>query len=310
VFRQVGGQWSEEAKLAMDFPSLGAGFGTSVSLSGDLALVGAPYECTGETCRGVAYVFSHNPAGWHLAAKLEPPDLEGGDGFGSVVLQDGVHALVAAPFSDEAGGNAGAVYLFGSGAQGIEQLAKLTPLHLSVADNHFDQFGMALALDGDAALIGAPGDDPPGPASGTAFLYSLAGEGCPSLFGDGETMPFEKSVHQLFGLNAGEAHAGKLYLLLGSLSGTEPGIPAGAGILPLNPGPYFDLTLASPNTPPLEQSFGVLDAQGLAQARFSLPGGIPPALPGSTVHHAYAVLDPATGAVPLASGAVSLLLVF
>lgn len=68
------------------------------------------------------------------------------------------------------------------------------------------------------------------------------------------------------------------------------GFRAGAFAVPLNPDPYLFATLLAPNQPPLSGSAGVLDAQSLARARFSIPPGLP--LAGLVVHHAFVVLDP------------------
>jgi hypothetical protein len=92
-------------------------------------------------------------------------------------------------------------------------------------------------------------------------------------------------------LNAGPAHAGGTYLLVGSLSGTSPGIPVGPGqVFPLNPDSYLTHTLTNPNAPPLASSFSTLDANGRGAASFTLPTGFP-GLAGSTAHHAFAVLS-------------------
>ena len=70
------------------------------------------------------------------------------------------------------------------------------------------------------------------------------------------------------------------------------------------PDPYFDFTLAHPNTPPLVKSLGFLDQGGLGAATFDLPGGLDPALAGIVLHHAALIFDvPGTGDLLLASQA-------
>lgn len=130
-----------------------------------------------------------------------------------------------------------------------------------------------------------------------------------ALSADSSTLSLASGGTQQFQLRAGPAFAGELYLLLGSASGTSPGLPLGGGLLPLNPGPYFSLTLNNPNAAPLAQSFAVLDGAGEAQASFSLPPASSPALAGLSVHHAYAVIAVAPGsppAFPLTSNPVPL----
>lgn len=102
-------------------------------------------------------------------------------------------------------------------------------------------------------------------------------------------------------LDAGAERAGDLYLVLGSLSGTAPGLPTPAGILPLVADSYLQATLALPNTVVLKGSLGLLDSAGRARAFFEPPNlG---ALHGKLVHHAYVALDPG-GALSFLSNAV------
>ena len=69
-------------------------------------------------------------------------------------------------------------------------------------------------------------------------------------------------------LNAGVAHAGAPYVVLGTVSGTKPGVRIGSVHVPLNLDGYTSFTLAFPNSPILPGSVGVLDAKGQAKARF------------------------------------------
>ena len=82
----------------------------------------------------------------------------------------------------------------------------------------------------------------------------------------------------------------ELYLLLASLSGTDPGIALDGFTLPLNPDPLFNLTLNQPNSSFLSGSFGVLDTLHTAEAQFVLPPGLNASLVGQTVSFAYVAL--------------------
>ncbi len=98
-------------------------------------------------------------------------------------------------------------------------------------------------------------------------------------------------------LDVGPGFAGDFYLVLGSLSGTQPGFVYETFQVPLNADVYFAHTLTSPNAPPLSGQFGVLDANGTGLTRFTLPPGTQPALAGSVVDHAAFVID--SGPIPL-----------
>jgi hypothetical protein len=93
-----------------------------------------------------------------------------------------------------------------------------------------------------------------------------------------------------FRLAAPPAVAGQVYALLGSLSGTAPGLPFGGVTIPLNYDFFFDLVL---NQPALFHTgaVGLLDAQSKGNARIQLPPGLPPGAAGLTMHHAYVVVD-------------------
>lgn len=116
---------------------------------------------------------------------------------------------------------------------------------------------------------------------------------------------------QTFSLYAGQEHAGRTFLLLGSASGTEPGIPLDGHTLPLAVDAYTFQTLLQPNSPPVANNLGVLDAVGSATASFTVPPGLSLVWAGLVVHHAYAVLDlqPTSLSVALTSNAVALTLV-
>lgn len=106
-----------------------------------------------------------------------------------------------------------------------------------------------------------------------------------------------------FHLDAGAAHAGKLHLLAGSLSGTVPGLRLGSVTLPLNPDPYFDFTVTEPGLL-IRGALGRLDAAGRARAVYRLPPGLDPGLVGRVAHHAFVVIgtasfDAVSAAVPL-----------
>jgi outer membrane protein assembly factor BamB len=108
-----------------------------------------------------------------------------------------------------------------------------------------------------------------------------------------------------FQIDAGAAHAGQLYLLLGTLSGTLPGTPAGAFALPLNSDGYTTLALTAPNSVYLPGSLGTLDGAGHGNAALVLPSGLTPPY-GVVAHHAAVAIDVATLTVTLVTNPVGL----
>ena len=87
---------------------------------------------------------------------------------------------------------------------------------------------------------------------------------------------------------------GDIYAMLGSFSGTSPGIDVGPFVIPLNFDPYFMISVTAANTYPFVASSAFLDGNGEAQAQFGLVPGTDPTLAGITLYHAFVIVDLAT----------------
>ena len=97
-------------KLVAGVPRTNDLFGTSVAVSGDTAIVGAPVSASGSpNNNGAAYIYVRNGAGWSLQQQLFASDspADDRDGFGLVVAISGDTAVVGSPrrgdSNDEAG---------------------------------------------------------------------------------------------------------------------------------------------------------------------------------------------------------------
>ena len=71
-------------------------FGSSVSVSGDVALVGAPFDDVAGNDSGSAYIFERTALGWNQSARLTPNDGSVDDWFGWSVDVDGGTAVIGA----------------------------------------------------------------------------------------------------------------------------------------------------------------------------------------------------------------------
>ena len=144
-------------------------FGSSVAISGDTALVGAPlHDTAGAADAGAAYVFVRSAGSWTQQAKLTAADGAAHDSFGYSVALSGDTALVGASRHDTAGlADAGAAYVFTRSGGSWTQQAQLT------AGAAGDIFGGSVALSGETALVGAVRHDSGGAAdAGAAYVFT------------------------------------------------------------------------------------------------------------------------------------------
>jgi len=150
------GDWSLPEKLVVNDGAPGDRFGSSVSVSGDTALVGA-YRASpdGIAESGAAYVYVRNDGAWSLQQTLLADDGWSGDWFGGAVALDGDTALVGVPWKDAGDVDQGAAYLYRRTANNwhFQQMVTANDGNLQ------DHFGVSVALDGNVAVIGAWQDD-------------------------------------------------------------------------------------------------------------------------------------------------------
>ena len=115
VFVRSGAAWSQQAELTASDGATGDDFGVSVALSGDTALVGAPYKQIGANAdQGAAYIFVRAGAAWsQQGGALTASDGAEKDYFGDSAALSGDAALIGAPYKQIAvNEKQGAAYVF------------------------------------------------------------------------------------------------------------------------------------------------------------------------------------------------------
>jgi hypothetical protein len=158
IFKRDGTSWAQEAKLLASDGAAYDSFGTSVSIDGEYAIIGAEWNDDNGNNSGSAYVFTRNGTSWTEEAKLLPSDGDDGDKFGRYVSIDGETALIGAAYDDDNGENSGSAYIFTRNGTSWTEEAKL----LASDGEAEDVFGVSVSLDGDTALIGACTVNEPG----------------------------------------------------------------------------------------------------------------------------------------------------
>lgn len=167
IFVRAGDEWIQQAKLIGTDISMFDGFGTAVAIHENTAIIGAYGKDEGGMDSGAAYVFVRNGNSWIQQAKLTQQDAVPGDLFGFSVGVYGDKALVGAHLSDAAGPDSGAAYLFTRNGGAWIQDFRLIPNDIGIGD----EFGYAVGLTNNGAIIGAPGEDREVEDMGAAYIF-------------------------------------------------------------------------------------------------------------------------------------------
>ncbi len=137
------------------------GFGGSLAIGDGHVLIGEPAN---RQLPGVVYVYGHAAGGWTEAARLSlaaapaPPD-----GFGRSLAADGGLVLVGAP-------TLGAAVFYRRDEQGEwRETGRLAPEDAGEEAG----FGSAVALDGNVAVVAAPGENE---GSGAIHVFTRSGD--------------------------------------------------------------------------------------------------------------------------------------
>jgi hypothetical protein len=148
-------------------------FATSVSLSGDTALIGVPNDDDGSDDSGSAHVFVRSGSSWSRQAKIHAGDAARADLFGWAVAISGDLAVIGAPRTDEPGIDAGSAYAFVRTGTTWTEEAELIPIQGGNASH----FGEAVDLSGTTLVVGASQDGSVFPIYGAAYVYERTGTG-------------------------------------------------------------------------------------------------------------------------------------
>ncbi|MEM7137813.1 MAG: hypothetical protein AAF500_14610 [Myxococcota bacterium] len=177
VFTYDGSAWAEQEVLQPG--GLDNSFGVAVAVHGDTVVVGASSDSAIVGSSGAAYVFVRSGTQWTEQGLLKASNAGTGDSFGASVAIDGDSIIVGARGEDSdstrvdgaegdnlaTASDSGAAYLFARTAADWSQTAylKATETILQGA------FGWSVDIDGDRAVVGAPGGDD---GHGEAHVFS------------------------------------------------------------------------------------------------------------------------------------------
>jgi hypothetical protein len=120
-----GMSWVPEDKLVASDGADGDLFGTALSLSGDVVVVGAYLDDDAGPDSGSAYVFGFDGMNWLEDQKLVASDGDAGDFFGAAVAASSDTIVVGAQHDDDVAPDSGSAYAFGFDGMGWVEEQKL-----------------------------------------------------------------------------------------------------------------------------------------------------------------------------------------
>jgi hypothetical protein len=201
VFHRTGAKWVFDLFLQSPDNSFDRDdFGTSVAISGDTVVIGAPANDRVVAGSGTVFVYRRGVAGWHLEAALKASNADASDGFGNVVAMDGDTVVVGAAGEDSAAAGvngaspgpednslsaSGAAYVFHRSGTSWAQQAYLKASNTGPNDG----FGHSVAISGDTIAVSAAGED----SAATGVNGSAPGQDDDSMASAGAVYVFRRS---------------------------------------------------------------------------------------------------------------------
>lgn len=174
IFTRSGTTWTEQAHLFATTPGLNDRFGSSVAISGDYAVVGAPLDdVNGNATQGSAYFFVRSGSAWTMQDHVIGPLGASDDRFGTSVSIHLDYAIISAPFDDVGGNsNQGSAHVFTRVGTDWTHHRSLSAMNGSASDH----FGQSVSIYGDWAAVAAPNYGPVNfSGQGAVYLFLRTG---------------------------------------------------------------------------------------------------------------------------------------
>ena len=249
IFEKADAQWVEKARLTPVNPDPLDNFGTSVAISGEIAVVGADADdAVGgiqNRAPGSVYIFERNAGGtgqWGQTARLSAG--EESDFFGAAVaLSDDLLTIGALGHNEGGATSTGAVYIFERDKGGEwQQTAKVVPNEVA----ELARFGKGLAVGRNAFVAGAGGTEVNNFAgAGAAYVFERSENG---QWRQVSTLTLDNPVRQqAFGRRVGISGGkvvGSVIDFTVTAGGTLAAQPTGGGAF------FFEVPVSPP--PPVE----------------------------------------------------------
>ena len=326
--RDANGAWLLEAELEPPVKIQNARFGQGVALAGGRLSIGTSLDKVGLVSTSTVRTYESNGAGgWTQTWTIFEPTFSTATGFArdvfahgdSLVVSSQTNGLVHAYERTSSGGWSAPQTLsaapaapqqplvaivdleddllcVSAGATGLVsyyvftrenggpwyQLIGLRPCETTTSAWN----GSRAAVSATQFFVGAPNASVVGSQSGVVRVFERA-----ALYHTHLSNSVAAPVGQQLSLRAGPHWSGAPYLVLGSVSGSGPGIDLGGVSVPLVYDAYTEMTLA--RSAPIEDDFELLKANGDRNAFFATPTGLG-AFVGLELRHAFVAVHPQT----------------
>lgn len=163
--------WEKEQKLTASNGVEEDHFGSSVSVSNNVILVGAFLSDVQGNISGAAYVYRYDAGAalWLEEQMLVPVDLEAEDQLGKQVSIFNDFAILGANGNDDLGNGAGAAYIYKYNPTTLlwEEKQKIVAHDGSSGDG----FGARVSISSNTVFVGAPNDDDSADYAGSAYAF-------------------------------------------------------------------------------------------------------------------------------------------
>ena len=225
IFKQNQGgadNWGQVKKIVASDRTASNSFGSSVSISGDYVIVGAPYNATDASgahslnVAGSAYIFKQSQGGvdnWGQVKKIVALDRAVLSYFGYSISISGNYAIVGAigNATDATGANslfdAGAAYIFKQSQGGVDNWGQVKKIVASdrTANN---KFGFSISISDNYAIVSAYGNstDAAGANSlnnaGAAYIFKQSQGGADNWGEVKKLVASDRSANDWFGTSA------------------------------------------------------------------------------------------------------------
>jgi len=167
------GGWVRKTKHTISGGSIGAQFGSAVSISGNYAAASAPYEGGGSV---YIYKLDTSSNTWSQIHEITKPGdaPESGDDFGYSIFLNNTTIYISAPSDNHTNGSnnfEGTIFIHGKDTGGTDSWGMINSITSGNISNA-EKFGSSISVYRDYVLAGAPGASSD---TGSSYLYERAG---------------------------------------------------------------------------------------------------------------------------------------